>query len=44
MTESVHTLQIEVWHIERFIFYARNPRKNRSAVDRKATELSRAPL
>jgi hypothetical protein len=28
MTETVHTLQIEVWHIEQFVFYARNPRKN----------------
>src|SRR6202140_2239122 len=34
MTESVHMLQIEVWHIDRFVFYARNPRKNDSAVDR----------
>src|SRR5882762_501619 len=34
MTESVHALQIEVWPIDRFVFYARNPRKNDSAVDR----------
>jgi hypothetical protein len=33
MTESVHTLQIEVWPIGRFVFYARNPRKNDAAVD-----------
>jgi hypothetical protein len=33
MTESVHTLQIEVWSIDRFVFYARNPRKNDAAVD-----------
>src|SRR6202521_1247730 len=34
MTESVRTLQIEVWPIERFVLYARNPRKNDAAVDR----------
>jgi ParB-like chromosome segregation protein Spo0J len=34
MTESIHTLQIEVWPIDRFVFYARNPRKNDAAVDR----------
>src|SRR6266478_2693669 len=34
MTESVHALQIEVWPIDRFVFYARNPRKNDTAVDR----------
>jgi hypothetical protein len=44
MTESVHTLEMEVWPIERFVFYARNPRKNDAAVDRKAPALSRAPL
>ena len=35
---------IEFWPIERFVFYARNPRKNDAAVDRKAPALSRAPL
>jgi hypothetical protein len=37
MTQSVQTLQMEVWHIDRFVFYARNPRnprKNDAAVDR----------
>src|SRR4030088_657486 len=34
MTERAHMLQIEVWPIDRFVFYARNPRKNDSAVDR----------
>ena len=34
MTESVPTLLIEVWPIDRFVFYARNPRKNDAAVDR----------
>src|ERR1700694_1323869 len=26
--------QVQIWHIDRFVFYARNPRKNDSAVDR----------
>jgi DNA modification methylase len=39
MTETVHTLQIEVWHIDRFVFYARNPRKNDSAVDRMCSSI-----
>ena len=34
MTESVHALQIEVWPMDRLVFYARNPRKNDAAVDR----------
>jgi hypothetical protein len=34
MTQSVQTLQMEVWHIDPFVFYARNPRKNDAAVDR----------
>src|SRR3981081_3130504 len=41
MTESVHTLQVELWPIDRFVFYARNPRKNDAAVDRMC-ELIRA--
>src|ERR1700680_3315091 len=39
MTESVHTLQIEVWSIDRFVFYARNPRKNDAAVDRMCSSI-----
>src|ERR1700704_525303 len=39
MTESVHTLQIEVWPIDRFVFYARNPRKNDAAVDRMCSSI-----
>src|SRR5580693_5301349 len=31
---ATQALQIEVWHIDRFIPYARNPRKNDAAVDR----------
>src|SRR5260370_1743039 len=26
--------QVQIWHIDRLVFYARNPRKNDSAVDR----------
>jgi hypothetical protein len=32
-------LAIEVWHIDRFIPYARNPRKNDAAVDRMAASI-----
>src|SRR6202158_2103727 len=39
MTESVQQLQIEVWPIDRFVFYARNPRKNDSAVDRMGASI-----
>ncbi len=39
MTESVHALQIEVWPIDRFVFYARNPRKNDAAVDRMCSSI-----
>ena len=36
--------QVQIWHIDRLVFYARNPRKNDAAVDRKAPEFSGAPL
>ena len=39
MTASVHTLQTEVWPIDRFVFYARNPRKNDAAVDRMCSSI-----
>jgi hypothetical protein len=39
MTESVRTLQIEVWPIDRFVLYARNPRKNDAAVDRMCSSI-----
>jgi hypothetical protein len=39
MTESVHLLQTEVWPIDRFVFYARNPRKNDTAVDRMCSSI-----
>jgi hypothetical protein len=29
-------MQIEIWSIDRLIFYARNPRKNDAAVDHVA--------
>jgi DNA modification methylase len=32
--ETAPTLQIQTWPIDRFVFYARNPRKNDAAVDR----------
>jgi len=34
MIKSAQLLEILFWPIERFIFYARNPRKNDAAVDR----------
>jgi len=39
MTESVHAVRIEVWHIDRLVFYARNPRKNDAAVDRMCSSI-----
>src|SRR5258708_5708313 len=34
MAMAPPTLQIQLWNIDRLIFYARNPRKNDAAVDR----------
>src|SRR6266704_2337503 len=34
MATAPPTLQIQLWNIDRLIFYARNPRKNDAAVDR----------
>src|SRR5947199_3606098 len=31
--------EIQTWHIERLIFYARNPRKNDAAVDRMCSSI-----
>ena len=28
------TIETQIWHIDRLVFYARNPRKNDGAVDR----------
>jgi len=36
---SPPTFQIEVWHIDRFVPYARNPRKNDAAVDRMCASI-----
>ena len=36
---AAQTLQIEVWHLDRFVPYARNPRKNDAAVDRMAASI-----
>src|SRR6266571_3685779 len=33
------TLQIQIWHIDRLVFYARNPRKNDAAVDRMCSSI-----
>jgi len=31
--------EIHAWHIERLVFYARNPRKNDAAVDRMCASI-----
>src|SRR6202521_3241795 len=31
--------QVQTWHIERLVFYARNPRKNDAAVDRMCSSI-----
>ena len=41
-TESLQSpalQRIEYWHIDRFVFYARNPRKNDAAVDRMCASI-----
>ena len=39
MVNSPQPLQIQIWSIDRLIFYARNPRKNDSAVDRMCASI-----
>jgi len=39
MVSAPQTLQIQIWSIDRFIFYARNPRKNDAAVDRMCSSI-----
>jgi ParB-like nuclease domain len=39
MIESPPTVEIQSWPIERFVFYARNPRKNDAAVDRMCSSI-----
>src|SRR5712691_3372608 len=31
--------QLQIWHIDRLVFYARNPRKNDAAVDRMCSSI-----
>ena len=39
MTAPPHALEIQIWPIDRLIFYARNPRKNDAAVDRMCASI-----
>src|SRR5712691_2739593 len=39
MITSSESLQIQIWHIDRLVFYARNPRKNDFAVDRMCASI-----
>jgi DNA modification methylase len=36
---TAQPLQIQIWSIERFVFYVRNPRKNDAAVDRMCSSI-----
>lgn len=36
--KSTQPLEIQIWSIERLVFYVRNPRKNDAAVDRMCKE------
>lgn len=38
MVTSPQPLQIQIWPIDRLVFYARNPRKNDAAVDRMCSD------
>jgi hypothetical protein len=39
MVQSPQSLEIQIWHIDRLVFYARNPRKNDAAVDRMCSSI-----
>src|SRR5215813_2204607 len=39
ITSLAQAPQIEVWNIDRLVFYAKNPRKNDAAVDRMVASL-----
>lgn len=39
MLPSSQPMEIQVWPVERLVFYARNPRKNDSAVDRMCSSI-----
>jgi DNA modification methylase len=36
---TAQPLQIQIWSIERFVFYVRNPRKNDAAIDRMCSSI-----
>jgi DNA modification methylase len=38
-TESAPVLQIQIWPIDKLVFYARNPRKNDTVVDRMCSSI-----
>jgi hypothetical protein len=42
MIKSPQPLVIEIWHIDKFVFYSRNPRKNDAAVDRMCSTAASA--
>jgi hypothetical protein len=37
--ETTQSLQVQIWPIERFVPYPRNPRKNDAAVDRMCSSI-----
>ena len=39
MVESPQQSEVQIWQIDRLILYARNPRKNDSAVDRMCSSI-----
>jgi ParB-like chromosome segregation protein Spo0J len=39
MIKSPQSMEIIFWNIDRFVFYARNPRKNDAAVDRMCASI-----
>jgi DNA modification methylase len=39
MIQSPQSTEIQIWHIDRLVFYARNPRKNDAAVDRMCSSI-----
>jgi hypothetical protein len=34
MIQSLQSAEVQMWHVDRLVFYARSPRKNNAAVDR----------
>src|ERR1017187_10133635 len=39
MIQSPQSTEIQIWHIDRLVFYARNARKNDAAVDRMCASI-----